>query len=243
MVLRREKSVEPHRAAVRQSLCAPRWLMRLGILAVPLLATAACATRESGRVDTAALTHTTDGFALRITILGSPNDGRIPDAREAIGYWNRELARLDRRLRLALDTIRADSVPDSVLRAASGEAMFGRGPATANLRAALSGIPADIVIALSQTDLISFSVPWSASTHGVIGIRRADIPPLSLPNTVRNVVAHELGHVLGLTHNADSTTLMCGRPATCRPAAFASDTPRFFPLTASDEQWLRERWP
>src|SRR6185436_8880221 len=130
-----------------------------------------------------------------------------------------------------------------VLRAASGEAMFGRGRATSTLQALLSGFPADIVIALSQTDLISFSVPWRARSRGIVGIRRADILPLSLPNTVRNVVAHELGHVLGLTHNFDSSTLMCGRPARCRPAAFASDTARFFPLTTIDEGWIRERWP
>ena len=47
------------------------------------------------------------------------------------------------------------------------------------------------------------------------------------------------GHVLGLAHNADSTTLMCGRPAPCRPAVFASDTVYFFPLTAADERSLR----
>ena len=217
--------------------------MRFLCLLIPLLAAAACSMRESGRVDTAALTHTPNGPAPRITILGKPNDARLPDAREAIAYWNRALVRLDRRVRLVLDTVRTDSVPDGVLRAASGEAMFGRGPGTTALHASLSAIPTDIVIALSQTDLISFSVSWRAGSRGVVGIRRADIPPLSLPNTVRNVVAHELGHVLGLTHNADSTTLMCGRPATCRPAAFASDTARFFPLTASDEQWLRERWP
>jgi len=64
-----------------------------------------------------------------------------------------------------------------------------------------------------------------------------------MPNTVRNVVAHELGHVLGLDHNGDSTTLMCGRPASCRPAAFASDRVRFFPLTGDDDRRLQERWP
>ena len=121
--------------------------------------------------------------------------------------------------------------------------MFGHGPATAQLRTSLSGVPGDIIIALSDADLISFGVPWRAGSQGIVAVRRSDIPPLSLPNTVRNVVAHELGHVLGLTHNGDSTTLMCGRPASCRPAAFASDTVHFFPLTASDEQWLRKGWP
>ncbi|MBK7831714.1 MAG: matrixin family metalloprotease [Gemmatimonadetes bacterium] len=67
--------------------------------------------------------------------------------------------------------------------------------------------------------------------------------PLSLPNTVRNVIAHELGHVLGLEHNGDATTLMCGRPASCRPVDFASGNARFFPLTAEDERRLTRRWP
>ena len=120
--------------------------------------------------------------------------------------------------------------------------MGGGGPATDSLLATLSALPADVVIALSHTDLISFSVPLSSGRKGVVGIRRSDVPPLSLPNTVRNVVAHEIGHVIGLSHNADSTTLMCGRPAPCRPAAFASDSARFFPLTANDERTLRRRW-
>jgi hypothetical protein len=66
---------------------------------------------------------------------------------------------------------------------------------------------------------------------------------LSLPNTLRNVTAHELGHVLGLRHNDDVASLMCGRPAPCRPAAFASDSAHFFPLTTIDKNRLRKRWP
>jgi hypothetical protein len=164
-------------------------------------------------------------------------------AREAIAHWNSEFRRLGRQVQLDSGTVRERQVSDDVLRAAGGEAMLGFGPATSRLRSSVSNVAGDIIIALSDTDLISFAVSWSAEQKGVVAVRRSDIPPLSMPNTVRNVIAHELGHVLGLSHNADSTTLMCGRPAPCRPAAFASDSAHFFPLTTSDEDYIRKRWP
>jgi Matrixin len=213
------------------------------VLIVLLVGAGAYRIYDSGPVDVAALQHDAAGPRLSITIIGNPNDPRIPPAREAIAYWNHEFLRLGRHIHFDSAGVRGDSIPDDLLRAASGEAVVGRGPATSRLFATLSDVPADVVIALSHTDLISFSVQWRAGSKGVVGIRRSDIPPLSLPNTVRNVVAHELGHVLGLDHNTDATTLMCGRPAACRPAAFASDSVRFFPLTADDEHRLQERWP
>lgn len=46
--------------------------------------------------------------------------------------------------------------------------------------------------------------------------------PLTLANVARNVIAHELGHAIGLGHNNDAAKLMCGRPAPCRPDVFRS---------------------
>jgi hypothetical protein len=69
------------------------------------------------------------------------------------------------------------------------------------------------------------------------------MPPRSLPNVLHNLVAHEMGHALGLRHNDDPTMLMCGRPAPCRPGEWVSPTKRFFPLTEADKANLRQRWP
>ena len=48
------------------------------------------------------------------------------------------------------------------------------------------------------------------------GIRGSSLSPMNLPNVARNVIAHELGHAIGLGHNADPTTLM--RPTRVLPA-------------------------
>ena len=215
------------------------------LLAVVLVAGAMYLWRDFGRANTSGLERDAAGPMLRVRILGDSNDARIPAAREAIAYWNREFLRLGRRTHFDSGTVSPVKVQDELLRAASKEAgsIFGRAPATSRLVKSMADEPADIIVALSQTDLISFSVRWRSGSRGVVGVRRADIPPLSLPNTVRNVIAHELGHVLGLDHNRDSTTLMCGRPAPCRPAAFASESARFFPLTQADAGRLRARWP
>ena len=216
---------------------------RLCALPFLLCGLAACRLGQSERVDSTALQRGANGPVLRVTILSDSGDGRVAAAREAIAHWSSEFHRLNRRVQFDSGTVRSDSIADDMVRAAQNEAMLGGGPSTDRLLAKLADTPGDIVVVLTHADLISFSVRWRRGSKGVVAIRRADIPPLSLPNTVRNVVAHELGHVLGLSHNTDSTTLMCGRPASCRPAAFVSDSARFFPLTMEDERLIEARWP
>jgi hypothetical protein len=57
------------------------------------------------------------------------------------------------------------------------------------------------------------------------------------------VIAHELGHAIGLAHNSDPTMLMCGRPAPCRPMAFQSATEHYFSLTSDEKALLLQLYP
>jgi hypothetical protein len=184
---------------------------------------------------------------LRVAIIGAPDDPRVPVVREALAFWNGELGQLGRSVRFDSGTVVPDvPIPEEALGAASRAqprpwAVYHN----ARLRSSLDGVRGEAEIVLSGSpNIISFGVPFEDRERpGIVALRPMNRWPLDLPNVARNVAVHELGHLLGLRHNPDARTLMCGRPASCRPAAFTSDVPRFFPLTAEDEAVLRQRWP
>ena len=172
-----------------------------------------------------------------VTIIGREDDPRLPAARDAIEFWNRTLASLPTPFRLGTITRVDGSVPDAVLRDLSESTLHG----SSQHADAFASFRGDLLIVLSDAEFVSFTS--RIGNRMLVAIKSEASPPLNLPNVLRNVIAHELGHALGLRHNSDATTLMCGRPAPCRPAAFSSDTARMFPLTPTDISRLRELYP
>jgi hypothetical protein len=161
-----------------------------------------------------------DGVALtkvpRILIsVGQSGDARVPLVHAAVSHWNSLLAGMGSGFRLG---------PVSVGGSAAGQ-------------------PGAIVVVLSDGEFVSHVRRLPGGQGAIAMIRNTNGPPTSLPNVMRNVIAHELGHAIGIGHNSDPAMLMCGRPAPCRPGLFASQTPRYFPLSAGDRSKLLAMYP
>ena len=104
-------------------------------------------------------------------------------------------------------------------------------------------IDGDLIVVLSDGSFVSFSMSFPKTGKRLVAIRSFQAPLFRVTNVSRNIVAHELGHTMGLGHNDDPTKLMCGRPAPCRPDDFRSDVERYFPLMEEEKQILLKFYP
>ena len=105
--------------------------------------------------------------------------------------------------------------------------------------AALVDLDADIVVLLSRQDILSYTwpLPRVSPRRYLVVIRAVRGPYRTDAMVTRHVVAHELGHALGLDHNAEPHTLMCGP---CQPLTAEPDATGFLPLTVGDRARLVE---
>jgi len=177
---------------------------------------------------------------LKVAIVGERDDTRVASALEAVQYWNRQLDDLGLRTRFTPVVVnsRHDTHETLLARASSSDSAA----VAQAVRREFDDVPADVVIVLADGEFPSYTLRGDTRGEALVAIRSADSLPLSNANVARNVIAHELGHALGLEHNGDPRMLMCGRPAPCRPDIFAADRRIFFPLTEEERAQLRRRW-
>ncbi len=176
-----------------------------------------------------------------VTILTAPNDPRILLVLEAVEFWNKSFAEIGMSFRLGSVAQTSETLPAQYLGRLS-DAVLNRKPLP-DPPETLRNMKGDLIVALSEGYFVSFSTGFTKEGRIIVGIRSDGLPPLTFPNVARNVIAHELGHAIGLGHNNDPTKLMCGRPASCRPGAFQSNVEKYFPLTEVEKARLLKIYP
>mgnify|MGYP001979063165 FL=1 len=170
---------------------------------------------------------------LVMVLRAADNDHGPAVASEAIAFWNRVLTELQLGTRLVetelIVTSQSERIFENYTRALwqqAGRLSPGsRGPKEPH---DLKRLGADVVVFLSRQPTMSFAWPLRQSPSFFVAVPSQTV--------TRNIIAHELGHALGLKHQNNPGVLMC---SPCQEDQVI-DTASFLPLTRYDRLRLRE---
>jgi len=134
----------------------------------------------------------------------------LPAVHAADRFWNAELSKLGSPFQLDKIIHVPGIFPVDDLRPFTD--LLGSNPPRKkpDLPDSVRRLRGDVVIALSDGKFRSFTYGFPVPRKVLVGIENLQTHPLSMPNGALNVIAHELGHVIGLGHNNDGSSLMCG---------------------------------
>jgi hypothetical protein len=186
-----------------------------------------------------------EGAARSVVIHTSDaQDGRLEAARLAVSFWNRTLGELGVPTRLREPEV---VVASPVLRLLEtyanrlSQVGWYSSPGAAGLDppAQLTALPGEVIVLLSTERILSFAWPIGGGRY-FLAIQTDRLNPLDDPAVARHVLAHEMGHTLGLLHNKNPDTLMCGTPC---PTVGRAAGRTYLPLTEDDRARLLELHP
>ncbi len=207
--------------------------MRITTIATLLATSPATATISAQRVE-----HNV------IILSHDTNDVRLPMTLEAVKFWNNTAKALDLGVHIT-ETVFIESSAERALEnyarlISSRAGRLRAGPSEPEPPDEIIEFNSNVVLLLSRQDLMSFAWPLPKRTGHFVAIEEDRYAMATNPNIARNIIAHEIGHTLGLSHNTDPTSLMCGP---CRTNELSVDLPEYMHLTETDQEQLKTRYP